>query len=103
MMLGRPQDDADNPRPDEMKMRCYAEVCQATGARRQVPGARRQVPSDRCQAMIIILPLHGRLDHRQKNDRALCTAIWTLVEKMILPMYGRLEPRRIDGVCMAVC
>ena len=53
--------------------------------------------------LIIILPLHGRLDHRQKNDRALCTAIWTFVEKMILPMYGRLEPRRIDGVCMHGC
>ena len=75
----------------KMKMRCYAEVCQATGARRQVPG-------DRCQAMIIILPLHGRLGHRQKNDRALCTAIWTLVQKMILPMHGRLDPRRIDDL-----
>ena len=53
--------------------------------------------------LIIILPPHGRLDHSRKNDRALCTAIWTFVEKMILPIYGRLEPRPIDGVCMHGC
>ena len=38
-----------------------------------------------------------------KKDHALCTAIWTFVGKMILPIYGRLEPRRIDGVCMHGC
>ena len=58
---------------DEMKMtmRCYAVVCQATGARRQVPGdrwchatgARRQVP--------------GKLTSKKRY--CLCTEGWTLV------------------------
>ena len=39
--------------------------------------------------------VHPRPSH--DNDKpGLCTAGWTLVQQMILPLHGRLDPRRID-------